>query len=140
MAFRRRKPLTREQSLGSVPLRNEAIEAERDDDGNVRLIIPRRESWWVKALSRVFYVPKTHRLSLDEIGTFVLDLCDGSRDVRAIIRALCARYQLHRKEAEVSVVAYLRQLAKRGIVGIAVLKGPRGDGAGRPRATPTPPE
>ena len=55
--FRRQKPLTRDQSLSSVPVRNEAIEVERADDGNVRLVIPRREDWWVRATDRLFYVP-----------------------------------------------------------------------------------
>ena len=45
-----------------------------------------------------------------------------ARTTCQIIRALCQRYTLHRKEAEVSVVAYLRQLAKRGLIGIALLK------------------
>jgi hypothetical protein len=127
LAFRRRhKPLSREQSLTSVPLRNEAIEVERDDHGHVRLVIPRRETWWVRAFSRVFCVPKRRHITLDEVGTYVWELCDGQRNVRQIIQGLCKRYKLHRKEAEVSVVAYLRQLARRGLLGIAVLKSPQG--------------
>jgi len=126
LAFRRRpKPLTREQSLTSVPLRNEAIEVERTNAGEVRLLIPRRQTWWVKTLARVFYVPKKRRITLDEIGSYVWELCDGRTNVRQIIRALCKRYKLHRKEAEVSVVAYLRQLAKKRLIGIAVLKKPQ---------------
>lgn len=120
--WRRPKPLSREQSLASVPLRNQAVEAERTDAGEVRLVIPLRATWWARVLSRLFYVPKTRRVVLDEIGSFVWELCDGSRSVRDIIRALSARYKLHRKEAEVSVVAYLRQLASRGLIGVAVLR------------------
>ena len=120
--FRRQKPLSREDSLASVPLRNEAIEAERTDAGEVRLLIPRKESWWVNSLARFFYVPKHRRITLDEIGSFVWDQCDGKKNVRQVIQALCKRYKLHRKEAEVSVVAYLRMLAKKRLIGIAVLK------------------
>ena len=120
--FRRQKPLSREQSLASVPLRNEAIKAERTDTGDVRLLIPRRETWWVRTLSRFFYVPTNHKITLDEIGSFVWDQCDGKTNVRQIIQALCKHYKLHRKEAEVSVVAYLRTLAKKRLIGIAVLK------------------
>jgi hypothetical protein len=123
--FRRPKPLSREQSLGSIPVRNELIEAEETDDGTVRLTIPRRDDWWVRAAARFFYVPKQRRVTLDEIGSFVWALCDGQHTVRDIIRALAARYKLHRKEAEVSVVAYLRTLAKRRLVAIAVLKTPK---------------
>ncbi|MFP4058416.1 MAG: PqqD family protein [Candidatus Brocadiia bacterium] len=121
MALRRRKKaLTREQSLNSVPLRNEAIDVERTDAGHVRVVIPRRQTWWVSLLARVFYVPKARRITLDEVGSFVWDLCDGKHTVRQIIQALCQRYKLHRKEAEVSVVSYLRTLAKKHLVGVAV--------------------
>jgi len=122
LAFRRHKPLTREQSLASVPLRNEAVEVGRTDAGDVQLSVPRRDTWWVKALARLLYVPKRRRIALDEVGSFVWELCDGRHNVRQIIQALCQRYKLHRKEAEVSVVAYLRQLAKKGLIGIAVQK------------------
>jgi len=120
--FRRRRPLSREQSLASIPVRNQAIEAEETEDGEVRLVIPLRQTWWARLLAKVFYVPKTRRVALDEVGSFVWGLCDGKHNVRQIIQALCERYRLHRKEAEVSVVAYLRQLARKGIIGIAVLR------------------
>jgi len=120
--LRRRKPLSREQSLASVPVRNQAIETEETEDGEVRLIIPLRQTWWARVLARVFYVPKTRRIALDEVGSFVWGLCDGKHNIRQIIQALCQRYRLHRKEAEVSVVAYLRQLARKGIIAIAVLR------------------
>lgn len=120
--WRRPQPLSREQSLASVPLRNQAIEVEETDAGEVRLVIPLRAAWWARLLSRLFYVPKKRRVVLDEIGSYVWGLCDGRRNIRDIIQALAGRYKLHRKEAEVSVVAYLRQLARRGIIGIALLK------------------
>jgi hypothetical protein len=120
--FRRPPPLSREQSLGSVPLRNAAVEAERTDDGEVRLAVPRRDACWVRVLARVLYVPKSRRVTLDELGSYVWDLCDGQHSVRQIIHALSERYRLHRKEAEVSVVAYLRLLTKRDLIGIAVLR------------------
>jgi hypothetical protein len=124
VVFRRRaEPLTRDQSLASIPLRNEAVGAERTDAGETRLVVPRRDAWWVGVLARVFYIPKQRRITLDEVGSYVWELCDGRHDVRRIVKALSARYKLHRKEAEVSVVAYLRELAKKGLIGIAVLKG-----------------
>ena len=52
MAFRRRKPeLSREQSLASVPLRNTAVREEETDEGFVRLVIPRRDSRWVRCMA-----------------------------------------------------------------------------------------
>jgi len=130
--WRRAKPLSREQSLASVPLRNEAVQVEQTDAGETRLIIPLRPNRWARLVARVLYVPKVRRIVLDEIGSYVWGLCDGKRTVRDIIHALAARYKLHRKEAEVSVVAYLRQLARKGLIGIAVLR------ADKPRAQTDP--
>jgi hypothetical protein len=122
VAFRRRKPsLSREQNLASVPLRSTSVREEETDEGYARLVAPRRDSWWVRMMAKVFFVPDARRVTLDEIGTFVWRQCDGEHNMRDIIQALCKRYKLHRKEAEVSVVAYLRQLMKRGLLGIAVL-------------------
>jgi len=129
--FRRRKALSREQSLASIPVRNQAIEAEETEGGEIRLVIPLRQTWWARLLARAFYVPRTRRVALDEVGSFVWRLCDGKHNVRQIIQALCQRYRLHRKEAEVSVVAYLRQLARKGIIGIAVLGETAQDSSGR---------
>ena len=123
LAFRRRpKSLSRDQSLASVPLRNQAIEVERTDEGEVRLVVPLRQTWWAKLLARVLYVPTKRTVVLDEIGSYVWELCDGQRNVRQIIESLSKRYKLHRKEAEVSAVEFLRQLARKGFIGIAVLK------------------
>ncbi len=119
--FRKKQPaLTREQSLASMPIRNPNLKYDREEDGTVRIIIPRKETWWVKALSYMFYIPKRRRIALDELGTFVWDLCDGETTVRALIDKFARKYKLNRKEAEVSMVAYLRQLAKKGLIGIQV--------------------
>jgi hypothetical protein len=114
--------MSRKQSLGSIPVRNQAVEVEHTDEGLVRLVIPRREDWWVRVLSRLFYVPTQRKVTLDELGSLVWAKCDGATTVREIIRILARRYKLHRKEAEVSVVAYLRTLAKRRLIAVAVPK------------------
>ena len=114
--------LSREQSMASMPLRNPMLTESVEDDGIVRLAIPRKEAWWVKLLSRVFYVPKRRRIALDELGSFVWQQCDGETTVRTLIDKFCKKYKLNRKEAEVSMVAYLRQLAKKGLIGIQVPK------------------
>lgn len=120
---RKKQPvLTREQSMASMPIRNPMLKSEQDDDGIVHLSIPRKDAWWVKLLARVLYVPKRRRIALDELGSYVWDLCDGETTVRSLIDKFCKNYKLNRKEAEVSMVAYLKQLAKKGLIGIQVPK------------------
>ncbi|HUS58241.1 MAG TPA: PqqD family protein [Planctomycetota bacterium] len=126
MAFlKKRPPLTREQSLKSVPVKNPHLVETRTETGEVILYLPRREVWWVKALSKILYIPKGRKLALDELGTNVWDLIDGKSNVGQLISRFAEKYRLSKREAELSIVAYLRMLAKRGIIGIAVFGGPR---------------
>ena len=121
MLGRRQSNLTREQSLAAVPVRNAAVRDERGDDGKIVLRVPVKRTGVWKALGRVLNVPEAdRRVELDELGTFVWELCDGKTDVRAIIERFSRRFKLNRKEAEVSMVAYLRTLARRRLVGIMV--------------------
>ena len=119
--FKTKQPvLTREQSMGSMPIRNPMLKVTTDDDGIVHLSIPRKDTWWVKLLSKMFYVPKRRKIALDELGSFVWTLCDSETTVRSLIDKFCGKYKLNRKEAEISMVTYLRQLAKKGLIGIQV--------------------
>ena len=90
---------------------------ERDEAGLVVLSIPRRADGLGKILTIVFVVPKSRSVQLDEVGSFVWQLCDGVNSIREMIRKLGSEYKLNRKEADVSLTTYLRDLAKRGIVG-----------------------
>ena len=67
-------------------------------------------------------LPKSRVVALDEVGSFVWERCDGQNTVNSIVNALCSKYKLTRKEAEMSLLAYFRQLGKRGIIGFAVPK------------------
>jgi hypothetical protein len=112
--------ISREESFASLPVRNEALPTRRTDAGEIEITIPRREALWVGLLARVFYVPKSRKIVLDELGTFVWERCDGQTTVRDLIGIFAERYKLGRREAEVSLTEYLRTLAKRGLIGIAV--------------------
>lgn len=122
--FSSRKPkLTRQQSLSAIPVRNEKIQVEMDDDiGEASLIIPRRDDWWVRLMSKVFFVPEFRKITLDELGTFVWNQCDGSTTVGEIIQRFAKRYKLERKEAELSMIAFLRQMVKKRLIGLAVME------------------
>ena len=116
--FRRKKPhLTKDQVYASRPVRNPNLRWERDEAGLVVLSIPRRADGLGKILTIVFVVPKSRSVQLDEVGSFVWQLCDGVNSIREMIRKLGSEYKLNRKEADVSLTTYLRDLAKRGIVG-----------------------
>lgn len=126
MFFRRKQsPLTREQSLQCVPIKNQVVEEARSDSGDITLYLPRRNVWWVNALARIFYIPKKGRgVLLDELGSCVWDMIDGQTTVKQVIEQFAAKYRLSKREAELSIVAHLKNLAKRGLIAIAVVDAP----------------
>lgn len=120
---RGRKPrFTPEEVLLSRPVRNQALETEPTEDGGLRIIIERRREWWVKALSVLLPIPKRRPVELDPLGREVWELCDGEHTLRQMVKEFEERHKLSRAEAEWSLRTYLRDLAKRGLVAIAVPK------------------
>lgn len=124
MALLRRNkqpPLTREQVMGSRPLRNSLLTWETNEEGKVVITIPRRQDWLGRIAAACFHVPKTRQLMLDdEVGSAVWQICDGEHTIAHIVDFLCKQYRLTRKEAEVSATEFLRQLGRRRLVGFAV--------------------
>lgn len=118
----RKKPptLDRETSLRAVPVLNPGVEIIDREDGGVclRVRIPRQSTGWMaRFLPPVF----ERNIQLDELGSFVVRQIDGRRTTRDIIDAFTAQYRLNRREAELSCTRFLRSLAERRAVSIAVL-------------------
>jgi len=124
--WRRRRSVDRQTALSARPLRNPLLEWEEDGEGLVTIRVPRKDARWVKALGQAFYIPKARTFSLDEPGSFVWGLCDGTREVRAIIQTFAQQFKLTRKEAEVSTLQYFKLLTQKGFVGLAVEGARRG--------------
>lgn len=124
MAWRRKREprFTPEQVLLSRPVRNTSLKTEVAEDGSLRIIIERRQIWWVRALSVLLPIPKRRPIELDPLGREVWELCDGEHTLREMIRIFQQRHKLSRAEAEWSLRTYLRDLGKRGLVVIAVQK------------------
>ena len=92
-------------------------------DGALRLQYPLVVKPWMAELARRFagttYTPPSRQLELDELGALTWDLIDGQRTVSSIIREFAVQTQVHPKEAEAAVTRFLRELGRRGIVGMA---------------------
>jgi hypothetical protein len=58
------------------------------------------------------------KLQLDILGTGVWELVNGKSTVMEIIVSFAGHHQLYHKEAEVSVIQFLRELGRRGIIGM----------------------
>lgn len=115
--------VTREDSLGAVVHHNQRLRVARNVDGTVTLYAAFRSSAMVEKLSRWLGgpdKPPEAKVELDEIGTFVWDMCDGQTTVREMIAKLAEKYKLGRKEASASLTTFLHSLAQRNLVAVVI--------------------
>ncbi|MCG6906159.1 MAG: PqqD family protein [Desulfobacteraceae bacterium] len=130
--FKRRKTAetdaARAASLACRPTKNPEVQESPLDSGELLLVYPVRVRPWFGSLARRLGAPaaevQTRRLQLDTLGTAAWRLLDGRRTVAGVVRAFAHEFQLHPREAEVSVTRFLKELGKRGLIG---LKAPPGE-------------
>ncbi|MFZ0612663.1 MAG: PqqD family protein [Desulfobacterales bacterium] len=113
---------TREEALACIPFKNEQVEFFRQESGDLLLSYPETVRPWLGGILRRRQ-PKSRRtylkkLQLDRLGTEVWELLDGDTRVRDIIGQFAARHRLRQREAELAVTRFLRELGKRGLIGL----------------------
>ena len=106
--------------LSSRPARNDLLTWEKNDSGEARITVTRQDNWRVRLLSKVFYVPKERTITLDEVGSMVWQMCNGRTTVSQMIEGLSKEYKLDRKEAEVSLLSYLKTLGQKRFIGFVL--------------------
>ncbi len=113
--------MPRERLLALRPARAGEVSWELKPDDSpapgAALTVPRREEGLRRVLARVLQVPNTRTIELDEFGTKIWEQCDGTRTVEQLVQFTCREYTLNRRQGEVSVVAFMRMLAQRGLIG-----------------------
>ena len=121
--FSRKVPqpkLDRREAMSARPVLNTLVKIERAADGNIVLQVPRPDNMMVRWVSRSFGLPAYKKVALDELGTFVIEHCNGEHTVRDIVDKFAKRFRLNRREAEVSMSTFLRDLGRRSIIGLVV--------------------
>ena len=126
-----KKPtLTRKESLDAVAVANENVGLTRSEQGIVTLHVPYRPPPVIARITRLLGGTADgggSDIELDEIGSFCWDFFDGQTTVRDIIGRLSEQYKINRKEAEVALTSFVRTLAAKGLVVIAIRKPPNRD-------------
>lgn len=109
--------ISRIEFLEIKPIRNPNLKVVVSKDGETIAILPRKKEEKSGFISKLLKIPDEKKIMLDEIGTFVINLCDGKHSVREIVEALHQKFKLNMEEAEAGLQIYLTQLSKRKIVG-----------------------
>lgn len=112
--------LTRTEALQCIPLRSETVEWIVVDDDNVQLEYPISIKPFFLSLAKRFNKQQqtrlTKKLQLDETGSRVWHLLDGSTNVKTLIRIVAKETGLTLQEAELAVTTFLRELGQRGLI------------------------
>ncbi|NNL74725.1 MAG: PqqD family protein [Desulfobacterales bacterium] len=122
----RRKPgakhISRAQALACTPVKSLQITEVRLDTGEVLIEYPLAVRPWIAAVARRLGGPQdqaqTKKLQLDTMGTSVWDLMDGNRSVSRIIKVFAETHRLENREAEISVTHFIKELGRRGLLGL----------------------
>lgn len=119
MFWSRKPKITRQQSLAAKPVQLAKCTVAETPDGGAKLKVPVRPS---RIAGRIFRVPEgmTKTFELEAIGYSVWKQCDGKTSVQQIIRRLSKQYNISLREMEVSTVAFLQTLVRKGLIGMAM--------------------
>ena len=119
--------MNRGAALACVPVKNRHVREERLDSGEVVLHYPVTVRPWMAAVARWLGAgsapPRTAKLQLDRLGSAVWSMLDGQTTLRRMAAAFAEKHRLERQEAEIPLAQFIRELGRRGPVGL------RGDSA-----------
>ena len=114
--------LNRTESLACIPRKNDEINWQELENGNILFTYAIPLSRFFTALHQKFSKNKaetpTKKLQLDQMGSFVWHLIDGKNTVKDIIRRFAKDYKVTSQEAETAVAAFLKTLGQRGFIGL----------------------
>lgn len=115
--------MTRHEALAHKPVKSPQITETRLETGEVVLEYPLAVRPLVAAVARRLgksqeELVQIKKLQLDVLGTSVWDLVNGKRSVRRMIQIFAETHRLEKKEAEVSVTQFIRELGQRGLLGL----------------------
>ena len=124
--FTKKKAPTRQDIRKSRPVRNANLNYGEREDGTVVLRVPLEARGGVyRLLGKVTQSQADKEVELEEIGSFVWNLCDGKHSCEGIASKLKDKYKLTKPEAEASLISFLETLSRRGYVSLAMEKNGR---------------
>lgn len=121
--FKGRKPsISREESLKGVPVVPGYVESEEGPNGERLVLAPRRPPFGETVQKWIGTEPEPLRIMLDTLGNSVWRKIDGKRNVAEIVALFAKERDIHKRDAEASVVKFLNMLMERGLVSVMVPK------------------
>ena len=122
MKYKNLSQLTKNQALTLTPVKNIESAEETLDSGVIVIQYPvSMRPWmakWIQRFKGSSPQLGSRKLQLDNLGTEVWKMIDGKQTVRDIVDTFAENHQLESREAEMAVTQFLRDLGKRGLIGL----------------------
>jgi hypothetical protein len=114
--------LSRERALAARPVKNSFVDEKENQEGLIRLSYPVTVKPWFARISRLMghdgEFCSRKMLDLDQMGSAAWRLIDGERSVDELVKNFQVRYGIHKQEAEAAMTAFVRELGRRGLIGL----------------------
>ena len=111
---------SKNHALECIPVKNPQVSEEAQENGEFRLIYQVQvQPWFQGVLKKITRSKSTlidRTLQLDVLGSSVWQMIDGRKSVEKIIDEFQTMHQLNRREAEISVTAFFKELGKRRLL------------------------
>jgi hypothetical protein len=114
--------ISRAEALDRIPVKSIQITEARLETDEIVISYPVTMRPFFAGLVKRFGGPEVQvrmkKLQLDELGTSVWDMIDGKFSVRKLVERFAKTHQLEAREAEVAVTQFIRELGRRGLIGL----------------------
>ncbi len=119
---RQKEGPNRIEALQCIPVKNNQVEELRSENGALLLRYPVTIRPWLAGVFGRLRENKERtvlkKLELDTLGAEVWGLLDGNVRVLDVTRRFATKHRLPQREAEIAVTRFLRDLGKRGLIGL----------------------
>ncbi len=114
--------IDKQRALTAIPVQNTEVSTETLISGQILIRYPvTMRPWlakWVRRFKGDSGQIRFRKLELDNLGTNVWQMIDGKRTVQDIIDEFAQIHQLQAGESESAITQFLRDLGKRGLIGM----------------------
>ena len=114
--------ISKQHALAAIPVPNSDVTTIVRASGQILIQYPvTLRPWlakWVRPFKGTAPNIRYRKLELDNLGTDVWQMIDGKRTVQDIIDEFAQIHQLAVAESESAITQFLRDLGKRGLIGM----------------------
>ena len=106
-------------TLTAMAVHNAAADVARDDKGHITVSVRKNRPWFLFwPITWIIKPCLKQNIVLDGLGTRLWELCDGRKDVEALVDEFASAYRLTFHESRVAVTSYIKQLVQRGAMAL----------------------